>query len=158
MSISNLSKNLSEIRYFIFYINIIQRCPRFIFIYVIRYHIARFSILSRRSVSREKRCGTVLPEKEPWDSQRITAGASVSIWRRRWLLRLRSTTTTRTVSAYRERLRSLKERTKWCKSSSVARMHARCNALATDLEIVSSTPTRWRRSRLFISRALLRAR
>jgi hypothetical protein len=69
--------------------------------------------------------------------------------------------TARTVPAYRGRLRSLKERTKWCKSSSVAHMHARCNALATDLEIVSSTPTHADVDyvlRLFMSCALFCAR
>lgn len=92
------------------------------------------------AASREERCDTVPPENEKLaEDRRRCEPVNFTT----------STTTATTKMAYRGRLRSLKERTnnKWCKSSSVARMHARCNALATDLEIVSSTPTRWRRSR-----------
>lgn len=74
-------------------------------------------------------------------------------------VKLTTAASSRTASAYRGRLRSLKERAKRCTYT-----HIRCNALATDLEIVSSTPTRRRRSRrearlrLFMSRAPLRAK
>lgn len=122
-----------------------------IFFYSCRSISYRFSVPSRRSSYERRdvaRCHLKMSLETRGGSGRRCERVSLTTTSTTATATMTTTAKTAcTTSAYRGRLRSLKEWTKWCKSSSVARMHARCNALATDLEIVSSTPTRWRRPR-----------